>query len=153
MNTVKIKNLLNEARKFLDEYNFSKAIETINKIKSYLSSNIEMDVKLGKTEFEVNTWETLPISINYLKGDMPLYNLKIECSEDFRIKQIKSIDVIYPTESKTLELLILPLYKGRFPLEIYVSCEDEEGNPLEKAVYEQWIEVKGGILDESKTME
>jgi hypothetical protein len=147
MNTVKIKNLLNEARKFLEDLNFSKAIETVNKINSYLSSNIEMDVRLEKTEFEVNTWETLPISINYLKGNMPLYNLKIECSDDFKIKQIKSIDVIYPTEYKTLELLILPLYKGKFPLELYVSCEDEEGNPLEKAVYEQWVEVKGGELE------
>jgi hypothetical protein len=143
MNTIKIRNLLTEARKYLDRRDFSKAIEIVKEANAYLSPNIKIDVKLGKTEFEVNTWETIPIIIDYLEGNMPLYNLKIECSEDFRLKLIKSIDVIHPNESKTIELLILPLYKGKFPLELYLYCEDEEGNPLEKAVYEQWVEVKG----------
>ncbi|UXM84096.1 outer membrane protein assembly factor BamB family protein [Methanococcus aeolicus] len=142
-NPVKAKRLIDKAKKLLNRNDYYKARELINESRKYTNSNIELDAKLMKKVFEINTWEDVGISFDYIKGDMPLYNLRVTCSdESVKLKYLKFIDKISPGESKMLRLLMLPVYKGKYPLALDVICEDEEGNPLEKKVFEYWITVK-----------
>jgi hypothetical protein len=142
-NTVKAKRLIEKAKKLLNMKDYYRVMELINESKEYAIPNIELDVKLMKKEFELNTWEDTIASVDYIKGDIPLYNMKIQCSdESVKIKYLKFIDKISPGESKSLWILMLPVHKGKYPLALDITCEDEEGNPLEKKVFEYWIEVE-----------
>ena len=142
-NPVKAKRLIDKAKKLLNMKEYYKVVELINESKKYAISNIELDVKLLKEKFELNTWEDSIASVDYINGDMPLYNVNINCLDDgIRIRCLKSIDKISPGESKSLWMLMLPVHKGKYPLDMELLCEDEEGNPLEKKLFEYWIEVE-----------
>jgi hypothetical protein len=142
-NPVKAKRLIDEAKKLLNMKEYYKVVELINESKKYAISNIELDVKLLKEKFELNTWEDSIASVDYINGDTPLYNVNINCLDNgIRIRCLKSIDKISPGESKSLWMLMLPVHKGKYPLDMELLCEDEEGNPLEKKLFEYWIEVE-----------
>jgi len=139
-------NQVSILKKCLKKKHIAKALEVLELLYNYIEecSNIELDVELSANELRKDAYNLVELKVIYKKGSNALYNVKISFSEhDFKVKNEGVIDILKPSETKSVKLYILPIYYGTYPAEIIINAEDEKGDELNELVLVKEITISG----------